>query len=271
MADSNTTRVAFPNTELPDVIDLRKIGMIYDGRVEVLKDFDLLIEDKPGQGQFVVILGMSGCGKSTVLRIIAGIQEPTAGEVFIYGHPRKEVEPTSMVFQSFPCYPWATVLENVRLGLDFKGIPRYEGNEKAQEMIEMVGLGGHERKLPAELSGGQQQRVAIARSLVFNPKLLLMDEPFGALDTYTRGKMQQQLEELWERLQCTVIFVTHDIQEAVFLGDDIYVMERHPGFICHHFPVPLGFHRDRSTKHGAEFVKLVNDVDDFIHDMAAHD
>ena len=172
-----------------------------------------------------MILGTSGCGKSTVLRYIAGLQKPTAGSVLINDKEVSEDNRVAMVFQQYSSLPWLTVLDNVSLALEFKGISDKEKKAKALEMIELVGLAGHENKYAQypTLSGGQLQRVAIARSLIANPEILLMDEPFGALDINTRLQMQDLLTGLWHKFHPTIIFVTHDISEAVYLGDDIFL------------------------------------------------
>lgn len=256
--------VKFINTGLPDVIELRDVSQTYDGgKTYVIKNLNLLIEDKPEQGQFIVILGPSGCGKSTLLRYIAGLQAPTSGEVLIHERLRSN-EAISMVFQQYSSLPWRTVLGNVRLPLELKGVARKEADAKAMEMIKTMGLSGQENKYAQYpvLSGGQLQRVAIARSLISNPEIILMDEPFGALDTNTRFKMQLMLAELWDSLQCTIIFVTHDIQEAVFLGDDIYIMSMGPAQIATHIPIDLPYHRDRATKRSKRFTELIQEVED---------
>ena len=257
--------VQFINTPLPDIINLQDINQSYDGgKTFVIKDFDLLIEDKPEQGQFVVLLGMSGCGKSTILRYVAGLQDPTSGTVHIHEKLRSAEQRISMVFQQYSSLPWLTVLENVALGLSFKGVSLKERNEKAMEMIELVGLRGHENKFAQypTLSGGQLQRVAIARSLLANPDILLMDEPFGALDISTRLQMQDLLLAIWKRFKSTIIFVTHDISEAVYLADDIYIMSFAPSRIVEHIHVDLPTERNRDTKRADRFNELVRLVED---------
>lgn len=264
--------VPFTNTVLPDVIELKGISQTYDkGKSFVIQDFNLLIEDIPAQGQFVVILGESGCGKSTILRYIADLQEPSSGQVLINGKLRTSADVVGMVFQQYSSLPWYTVLENVMLPLTFKGVALKERRELAMAMIEMVDLIGHEHKYAKYplLSGGQLQRVAIARSLISNPGIILMDEPFGALDTHTRFRMQQLLADIWVKLQSTIIFVTHDIQEAVFLGDDIFIMAAKPGRIERKIHVDLSMARDRSTKSEPRFIQLVQEVDDAIYDLAS--
>jgi NitT/TauT family transport system ATP-binding protein len=256
--------VEFINTSLPDIIELKNINQTYDGKKQVIKDFNLLIEDKPNQGQFVVILGASGCGKSTILRYIAGLQKPSSGEVLIKAKPLSAEDRIGMVFQQYSSLPWMTVLDNVALGLKYKGIDKKEVYDKAMQMIKTVGLEGHEKKFAKypTLSGGQLQRVAIARSLLVNQEILLMDEPFGALDTYTRLKMQDFLIEIWEKVHPTIILVTHDISEAVYLGDDIYIMSANPGVIVEQIRSDLPFHRTREVKRSKGFVDMVYRIED---------
>lgn len=265
--------IPFANTTLPDVIELRGIGQTYNGGQSfVLQDLNLLIEDMPQIGEFVVILGRSGCGKSTLLRYIAGLQQPSTGEVLINGQPRTDATRISMVFQQYSSLPWMTVLENVMLPLNFQGVKPQEARDAAMQMIQVVGLDGHEGKYAKYplLSGGQLQRVAIARSLVANPHILLMDEPFGALDTYTRFQMQLLLAKIWETLQATIIFVTHDIAEAVFLGDEIYLMSSNPGQIVKGFHVDLPAQRTRETKQSPRFLELVAQIDDAITNLPSN-
>jgi len=254
-----------PDTHLPNIIELKNISQSYDGgKSFILQDLNMLVEDKPEMGQFIVILGASGCGKSTILRYIAGLQKPTAGEVLIHDKPITPQNRVSMVFQQYSSLPWMTVLDNVALGLRYKGVEEKERNHRAMELIEMVGLAGHEKKFAQypTLSGGQLQRVAIARSMIANPEILLMDEPFGALDINTRLQMQELLLELWYKFHPTVIFVTHDISEAVYLGDDIYMMKRAPSRLSEHVKVDLPYYRTRDIKREPHFTELVRDVED---------
>ena len=253
------------STSQQNIIELRGISQSYDGGKNwVIKDLDLLIEDKPSQGQFVVLLGMSGSGKSTLLRYIAGLQKPTLGTVNVKGQPISDKTRVTMVFQEYSSLPWMTVLDNVGLALQYQGIPKKERFERSMEMIELVGLAGHEKKFaqyPA-LSGGQLQRVAIARSIIANPDIILMDEPFGALDIRTRIQMQDMLIQLWHKFQSTIIFVTHDISEAVYLADDIYIMKAPPSQIVEHIKVDLPLRRDHSTKRDPHYIELVQKVED---------
>ncbi len=263
--------VDFKNTELNNIIELKNISQSYDGgKSYIIKGLDFLVEDKPMQGQFTCILGMSGCGKSTVLRYIAGLQKPTEGEILIHDELRTPDVRVSMVFQQYSSLPWLTVLENVGLALKLKGVKKSEWQEKAMEFIKLVGLEGHEKKFAQypTLSGGQLQRIAIARSLLANPEILLMDEPFGALDINTRLQMQDLLLELWHKFHPTIVFVTHDISEAVYLGDDIYIMKAAPSRFVKHIHVDLPFERDRSTKRTSKFESLVHEVEDAMIDVA---
>ena len=263
--------VKFDNTALPDIIELQNIKQVYDNRPPIIKGFNLLIEDKPNQGQFVVILGASGCGKSTILRYIAGLQKPTEGRVLIYGKERTPKDRVGMVFQQYSSFPWMSVLDNIALGLEYQGVPVKERRERAMDMLVKVGLDGHEDKYAQypTLSGGQLQRVAIARSLLYESKILLMDEPFGALDIETRLQMQDLLAKIWVEIHPTVVFVTHDIPEAVYLGDDIYVMGRNPGNIKKMFVSPLPFARDKSMKRDLKFINKVNEIEDYMLSVGA--
>ncbi|MFZ2898565.1 MAG: ABC transporter ATP-binding protein [Saprospiraceae bacterium] len=255
----------FEDTTLPNIIELRNVSQSYDGgKSYIMQNLNMLIEDKPDKGQFIVILGASGCGKSTILRYIAGLQKPTTGEVLIHEKPITPQNRVSMVFQQYSSLPWMTVLDNVALGLRYKGVEEKERNERAMELIEMVGLAGHEKKFAQypTLSGGQLQRVAIARSMIANPEILLMDEPFGALDINTRLQMQELLLDIWYKFHPTVIFVTHDISEAVYVGDDIYMMKRAPSNFVEHVVVDLPYHRTREIKRETHFMELVREVED---------
>ena len=255
----------FQDTTLPNIIELKGIRQSYDGGNSfIIKDLNFLVEDKPEQGQFVVLMGMSGSGKSTVLRYIAGLQAPTAGEIFLRGKPLDSSTRVSMVFQRYSSLPWMTVLENVALALRYKNMGKAERNDKAMDMIELVGLAGHEHKYATypTLSGGQLQRVAIARSLIANPDILLMDEPFGALDVNTRLQMQDLLLKLWHQFHPTIVFVTHDISEAIYLGDDVYIMSAPPSRVVEHLKVNLPLQRNRDTKRDPRFMELVHTLED---------
>lgn len=247
------------------IIDLQGIAQSYDnGDTYIIKDLNFAIQEVPDRGKFVGLLGASGSGKSTVLRYIAGLQTPTSGKVLINGNPPGPDNRVSVVFQEYSSMPWYTVLENVALALQYKGMPKKEREERAMEMIQLVGLDGHQHKyaqIPG-LSGGQLQRVAIARSLLANSKILLMDEPFGALDINTRLQMQDLLLSLQEKFKMYIIFVTHDISEAVYLSDNIYMMKKAPSLIEEEVFINLPDHRSRELKRDPRFIDLVYQVED---------
>jgi ABC-type nitrate/sulfonate/bicarbonate transport system ATPase subunit len=209
------------------------------------------------ENDFITILGPSGCGKSTLLRIVAGLDQPTAGEVQLDGHrisgPGAD---RGMVFQSYTLFPWLTVLDNVCFGLRERGLPRAQQLDIAHGFLAKVGLKGFANHFPKQLSGGMQQRTALARALANDPRMLLMDEPFGALDHQTRELMQELLLGIWEAERKTVLFVTHDIDEAVFMGSRVVVMSARPGRIKLDRVVPLAHPRHYSIKTTAAFTEL---------------
>jgi len=209
------------------------------------------------ENDFITILGPSGCGKSTLLRIVAGLDRQSSGEVLLDG--RRIAGPGAdrgMVFQSYTLFPWLTVLQNVCFGLRERNLPRAEQLDLANAFIEKVGLRGFENHFPKQLSGGMQQRTALARALANKPRMLLMDEPFGALDHQTRELMQELLLGIWENEQKTVLFVTHDIDEAVFMGSRVVVMSARPGRINLDRAVPLPHPRHYSVKTTPAFAEL---------------
>lgn len=209
------------------------------------------------ENDFVCILGPSGCGKSTLLRIVAGLDQPTTGRVMLNGRPiTGPGADRGMVFQSYTLFPWLTVLENVCFGLREKGLAKADQIHIAKGFIERVGLSGFESHYPRQLSGGMQQRTAIARALATRPEILLLDEPFGALDNQTRALMQELLLKIWEAERTTVLFVTHDIEEAIFLGARVIVMSARPGRIKAEVPVGLPHPRHYTMKTSAEFSAL---------------
>jgi len=227
-------------------LQLRDIMMTFRTRQgEEVTAVDRLSLDV-GDREFISIVGPSGCGKSTLLRVIAGLIEPTSGDVLLDGHTIKGPgADRGMVFQSYTLFPWLTVQGNVEFGPRLKGLPGAERAALAREYLSMVGLQGFENSYPKELSGGMMQRVAIARALANDPEVLLMDEPFGALDAQTRVIMQELLVNLWQRTPKTILFVTHDIDEALFLSDRVYIMTARPGRIKQtldvHLPRPRAF------------------------------
>jgi NitT/TauT family transport system ATP-binding protein len=263
-----------PVNRSADIINLVNISQVYSDHTPpnvVFKDFNLDIKDIKNQGQFITIMGKSGCGKSTLLRYISGLQEPTSGEVYIYGKKRTDKDRIPMVFQQYTSFEWKTVLQNVALPLILKGVPKNEANDKAMDMIKIVGLAGHENKWAKYpiLSGGQLQRVAIARNLVVNPQILLMDEPFGALDTVTRKQIQVFLRSIFENasIDPTVIFVTHSESEAVFLSTDIYILDSGPANIRHRFNIDLPQNRNDSVRYSSAFTDYVNKLGSLLEDL----
>jgi ABC-type nitrate/sulfonate/bicarbonate transport system ATPase subunit len=209
--------------------------------VEVLSDISLSID----AGSFVSIIGPSGCGKSTLLRLIAGLAQPSRGTITLDGEPISGVsEKTGFVFQSYALFPWLSVVDNIAFPLVMKQVPKQQRRARAMEYVGRFGLSGFERSYPGELSGGMQQRVAIARSLIDNAEVLLMDEPFGALDSQTRTRMQQFLLEVWQQTRCTVLLITHNIDEAVFLGQRVICMTRRPARVGEDIRVAAPYPRD---------------------------
>jgi ABC-type nitrate/sulfonate/bicarbonate transport system ATPase subunit len=249
-------------------ISLHNVGKAFTGgsgeRVEALKDVNLDIEDEFSSdgrdvGEFRVLLGPSGCGKSTILRLIAGLDHPSSGEVLVNGH--RVTGPGSdrgMVFQKYTSFAWLTVAANIEYGLRIKGTPPAERRQIVDHLVQAVGLAGFEKAYPHTLSGGMQQRVAIARSLAVRPQVLLMDEPFGALDAQTRNDMQSLLLNIWDETAATILFVTHDVAEAVYLADRIYIVSPRPGTIIEEIPVPFARPREQGLKEHAEFLDIQN-------------
>ncbi|MEO5324754.1 ABC transporter ATP-binding protein [Mesorhizobium sp. CC13] len=234
--------------------------------VTALRDVSLSVED----GEFVVFLGPSGCGKSTLLRLIAGLSSVSAGEIRIDGRPvdgRDAI--VGMVFQSYTSFPWLSVRDNIAFGLELAGVPKPERIAKADRILERVALSRFADAYPAQLSGGMQQRVAIARALAVDPRILLMDEPFGALDALTRVDMQSFLVDLWIQEKKTVVFVTHDIDEAILLADRIVVLCPHPGRIAEIVKVDIPRPRTIDQTEDPEFTQLRHRLRQLIFGMAA--
>lgn len=238
-----------------------------------IKDVNFFVEDLPDKGEFIAILGPSGCGKSTILRLIAGLppqHPPTEGEVLVLGEPvHRPGADRGMVFQDYTSFDHRTVLENITFGLECQGVPRKERFERGREWIKHVGLDVQTdtEKYPHELSGGMRQRVAIARTLILRPRIILMDEPFGALDPHTRMNMQDLLVSLWREVQATVFFVTHSIEEAVFLGDRVYVMSGAPGTILEELKVEPADRPARLMQREPRFQATVNHLRDLISEL----
>jgi len=252
-----------------DKIRLKNIDQVYGDNV-VFDNLDFRIKDVKGAGQFVVIVGESGCGKSTILRYIAGLQKPTSGEIY-FNNELSVDRRINMVFQQYSSLPWYSVIKNVALPLIMQGVEKKEAYDKAREMIELVGLKGHDHKFAQYpiLSGGQLQRVAIARSLIANSEIMLMDEPFGALDTKTRLQMQDLLAEIFPKMpgDPTIVLVTHDLSEAVYCADEVYIMDANPGRVVDVIDIDLPLHRNRQTKRDPKFTKYVHQIDDILHEL----
>jgi NitT/TauT family transport system ATP-binding protein len=255
-----TAAAADPNPA-PNVLELRNVSKTFQdaqGRpFQAIRDVDLVIPDVPGRGEFRVFLGPSGCGKSTILNIVAGLLKPTTGEALLRGVPIAGPGPDrGMVFQNYSSYPWLTVLENVAFGLALRGVPRRVREDQARAWTKKVGLEGSEHKYPRQLSGGMRQRVAIARTLAVRPQIILMDEPFGALDVRIRLGMQNLINELWEEIEGTILFVTHDIAEAVYLGDVIHILSSAPGTLAEEIEIDLPPRRTEDLKDSKRFREL---------------
>jgi len=216
-------------------------------------------------GEFVSVIGPSGCGKSTLLNAVAGFVQPTGGSVRIDNKPiLGPGADRGVVFQQYSLFPWKTVLGNVEFGLKLQGAAKADRMERARELLRLAGLAQFERHFPHQLSGGMKQRVGILRALAANPKILLMDEPFGALDSQTRSIMQQLLTTLWNKLGISVLFVTHDIDEAIFLSDRVYVMTARPGQIKAVVPINLARPRGIRVANSSKFLALRNQLNDLI-------
>jgi len=234
--------------------------------VNALEKINLEIEDAfspAGRdiGEFRVLLGPSGCGKSTLLRLIAGLDQADCGEVLVNEEPVKGPgKDRGMVFQKYTSFPWLTVAGNIAYGLKINGVPEEKRKETVAQLIQAIGLSGFENAYPETLSGGMQQRVAIARTLALRPSVILMDEPFGALDAQTRSEMQQLLLKVWDETASTILFVTHDVEEAIYLADRIFIMSAHPGTIVEDVQVPFDRPRDLGLKQRNEFHDLQNYV-----------
>ncbi len=209
-------------------------------------------------GEIVCIVGPSGCGKTTLLRIIAGLEKPTSGQILLDG--KVVMNPGSdraMVFQEYALFPWRTIMKNVTFGLELKKLSVNEGIRKAEEYIKLVGLSGFENKYPYQLSGGMMQRAALARALACEPRILLMDEPFGALDAQTRNLMQKELLKIWEKTKKTIIFVTHNVEEAVYIGNRIVILTHRPAKVEKVVDIAIERPRDRLSQ---EFINIRRDI-----------
>ncbi len=261
------------STARPPVVEFKNVSKVFATGYTAIKNVNFRVEDRPGEGEFIAILGPSGCGKSTVLRQIAGLSPhhpPTTGTVHVFGKPiQKPGADRGMVFQDYTSFDHRSVQDNVAFGLECKGVPKKERMQQAWEWISKVGLSvaRDSRKFPHELSGGMRQRVAIARTLALNPRIILMDEPFGALDPSTRLNMQDLLLKLWDELEATIFFITHSVEESVFLADRIYIMSPAPGTILHEIPLKKERRPAREMARDPEIQKMVSEVRDIVESL----
>ena len=239
-----------------------------DNQTVALKDIDLELYP----GEFVSLIGPSGCGKSTLLRLVGDLVSPTVGEVLVNGKTAVQArldQDYGIVFQAPVLYEWRSITNNVQLPLELRGVKKKERQQRAEEMLALVELSGFENHFPWQLSGGMQQRAAIARALVMKPNLLLMDEPFGALDEMTRERMNIELHNIWEQTKSTIIFVTHSIAEAVYLSTKVVVMSARPGRIVQEIDIDLPAHRNHDTRSEPRFFELVNELRDALREAEA--
>jgi NitT/TauT family transport system ATP-binding protein len=240
-------------------IEIKNINKSFDGRgknLSVLEDINLTIDD----GEFVCLLGPSGCGKTTLLRLIAGLDNPTSGEIVANGEVVENPSgDRAVIFQQYSLFPWLTVLQNVTFGLEMSGGSKEENVKAAERYLKSVGLLEFKDSYPHELSGGMKQRVAIIRSLLNHSPILLMDEPFSALDMQNRHKLQEQLIGVWKRFENTIVFVTHDVDEAVYLADKIVLLDKNPGKIAEVINVDLERPRKRESQ---EFLEIQESIVD---------
>jgi ABC-type nitrate/sulfonate/bicarbonate transport system ATPase subunit len=266
------TAPAAPQTALvlPPRVEFENVSVKYgvEGgpQVEAVRDVTLRVDDKPGVGEMVVFLGPSGCGKSTLLKVVAGLLFPSKGSVRVRGRPVTGPGPDrGMVFQAYTSFAWRTVRGNVEYGLELRGVAKDERRRQALEILQAVGLAEFANAYPKALSGGMKQRVAIARSLVNKPDVLLMDEPFGALDPQTRWSMQSLILDVVRKADNTVLFVTHDVAEAVYLADTVYVLSARPAQIVRRLDVPFFAERDMALRKSAEFKRIEQELLDALH------
>jgi NitT/TauT family transport system ATP-binding protein len=246
------------------VVSIENVSKQFKGGTVALRNIDLEIEP----GEFVSLIGPSGCGKSTLLRIIGDLIQPSEGRVTVNGKPARKAREDhdyGIVFQDAVLYDWRTVSKNIALPLELAGTPRQERQAKVEQMLDLVELQGFGDNHPWQLSGGMQQRVSIARALSFDPALLLMDEPFGALDEMTRERLNMELLKIWAETGSTIVFVTHSISEAVFLSTRVVVMSARPGRISNVIPIDLPQPRGEATREEPHFFELVTEVREALH------
>lgn len=235
------------------VTDVTKVYVTARGRTVSLDNVSLDV----AEGEFVTLVGPSGCGKSTMLNLIGGLLEPTSGDVLVHGDAVRGPSPDrGVIFQQYALFPWLTALQNVEFGLRLQGLRKTERQEKAMHYLDLVGIADFANALPKELSGGMKQRCAIARAYAVNPSVLLMDEPFGALDALTRVQMQDELLSTWQKERRTIVFITHDVDEAVYLASRVVVMSPRPGRISEIIDVPLPYPRTEELRLSPEFASI---------------
>ena len=247
------------------ILEVKDLGKTYDspqGQTTALRSIDFQVRRR----EFVCVIGPSGCGKSTLIRILAGLESHTSGDVLLDGKPVDGPGPDrGMVFQGYTLFPWLDVKRNVMFGPEMNGRGKLEAEREALQWIDLVGLTKFVDAYPHQLSGGMKQRVAIARALANQPRILLMDEPFGALDAQTRAKMQAHLLEIWKNIDITVLFITHDLDEAIFLADRILVLKAHPGEVQEIIEVPVPRPRHQGQITTAEFIATKARLEELIH------
>jgi ABC-type nitrate/sulfonate/bicarbonate transport system ATPase subunit len=258
----------------PPKLRVRDLSVTYVNRdgdgTEAVRDISFDVADKPGQGEVVVFLGPSGCGKSTILKAVAGLLPPTKGEILVDGIPVDGVgKDRGMVFQAYTSFAWLTVRDNVEYGLKLQGMPAKERRERSQKYLESVGLTDFAGRYPKDLSGGMKQRVAIARTLINRPRVILMDEPFGALDPQTRWGMQGLLLDVSRTEDPTILFVTHDVSEAVYLADTVYILSSRPARLLHRVDVPYFPVRNIELKSATEFRAVEKKLLDLLYTQAS--
>jgi NitT/TauT family transport system ATP-binding protein len=255
----------------PVVLEVKGLSKEFEtpqGRVTALKDINFQTHKR----EFVCVIGPSGCGKSTLIRILAGLESPTSGQMLLDGREVHGPGPDrGMVFQGYTLFPWLTVKKNVMFGLERTGRGKFVAEQEAMQWIDLVGLGKFAMSYPHQLSGGMKQRVAIARALANQPRILLMDEPFGALDAQTRARMQAYLLEIWQNIDITILFITHDLDEAIYLADRILVLKAHPGEVQELIEVPVPQPRSPDQFLSTEFLATKQRLEELIHPPAAEE
>lgn len=266
LEQSKAVRERFEKLKAREVIlEVKHLGKTYKtakGEVTALQDINF----KTHRREFVCVIGPSGCGKSTLARILAGLEAHTSGDVLLDGKPvTGPGRDRGMVFQGYTLFPWLTVVRNVMFGLEMNGMSATDAEREARLWLELVGLEKFAGAYPHELSGGMKQRVAIARALVNQPRILLMDEPFGALDAQTRARMQSHLLEIWRNIDITIVFITHDLDEAIYLADRILVLKAHPGEVQELIEVPVPRPRNAEQTTSPEFLATKARLEQLIH------